>query len=104
MTNVFDTMMKFEETQFPNFFKSTNATKNCFVEHVACVGWVGSFGESGLYVQTHSRVYVCLHVKSPHFQSVEEDAVTLEGDEEVFTCATDAVKWLETQVPFKIVG
>jgi hypothetical protein len=22
----------------------------------------------------------------------------------VFTCATDAVKWLETQVPFKIVG
>tara|TARA_B100000768_G_scaffold163213_1_gene164261 strand:- start:662 stop:892 length:231 start_codon:yes stop_codon:yes gene_type:complete len=76
MTNVFDTMMKFEETKFPNFYKSTNATKNCFVEHVACVGWVGSF----------------------------EDAVTLEGDEEVFTCATDAVKWLETQVPFKIVG
>ena len=74
MTNVFNTAMHFEATQFPNFFKSTNASKNCFVENVPAVGWVGSF----------------------------EDAVTLEGDEDVFTCATDAIRWLETQVPFEM--
>ena len=75
MTNVFDTMMKFEETQFPNFFKSTNASKPCFVEHVPTVGWVGSY----------------------------EDAVTFEGDEDVFLCPTDAIKWLEAQVPFTMM-
>tara|TARA_B110000902_G_scaffold62467_1_gene73880 strand:- start:1339 stop:1572 length:234 start_codon:yes stop_codon:yes gene_type:complete len=74
MTNVFDTAMKFEATQFPNFYKSTNATKDCFVEYVPVVGWVGSY----------------------------QDAVTLEGDEDSFLCPTDAIKWLEAQVPFTI--
>ena len=42
MTNVFNTAMNFEATQFPNFFKSTNASKNCFVENVATC-WLGRF-------------------------------------------------------------
>jgi hypothetical protein len=74
--NVFDSLMKFKSSdKFENFYTSTNATMQCYIEYVHTVGWVASY----------------------------EDPTNLENcDEESFTAPSDCVRWLESKVPFKM--
>jgi hypothetical protein len=65
-------LMKFEKTKL-DMWKSTNATKTCYVENVASLGWVATY---------------------------EDEKFLLDSDEEYFDTPSQAVKWLMERVPF----
>lgn len=74
--NVFNSMMEFKSyDKFENFYTSTNAVFNCYIEYVSTVGWVASY---------------------------EDPNNPMISDEEYFTAPSDCVRWLETKVPFKM--
>lgn len=65
-------LMKFEKTKL-DMWKSTNATKTCYVENVASLGWLATY---------------------------EDEKFLLDSDEEYFDTPSQAVKWLMERVPF----
>ncbi len=68
-------MMEFKSTKFYGFYTATNWSIPCYLEQVACIGWVASY----------------------------EDPNNLKHcDEKSFTAPSDCVRWLETKVPFSI--
>jgi len=67
-----NSLMKFKSSdKFENFYTSTNATMQCYIEYVPTVGWVASY----------------------------EDPNNLENcDEVALTAPSDCVRWLEAKV------
>ena len=41
--NVFNSMMEFTTTKFDNFYVATNSSIPCYLQQVACIGWVASY-------------------------------------------------------------
>jgi len=41
--NVFNSMMEFRTTKFDNYYIATNSSIPCYLEQVACIGWVASY-------------------------------------------------------------
>lgn len=72
-SNVFNTMMEFSTTKFVDFYKATNSSIPCYLEQVACIGWVASYEDP-------KDLAIC--------------------DEEEFDTPKAAIAWLETKVPF----
>ena len=74
--NAFNSMIEFKSSdKFENFYTSTNATMQCYIELVHTVGWVASY----------------------------EDRNDLSiSDEKSFTSPSDCVRWLEAKVPLCI--
>ena len=67
-----NSLMKFKSSdKFENFYTSTNATMQCYIEYVDTVGWVAS------YEDTNNLII---------------------SDEKAFTAPSDCVRWLETIV------
>ena len=46
---MFNTSMKFKETDIKGFYESTNAQSPCYIEYIETIGWCASF--DGKYAQ-----------------------------------------------------
>ena len=74
--NVFNSMMKFRESaMFDHFYMATNSVIPCYLQEVACVGWVASY---------------------------EDPKNVANCDEEDFDTPQAAIAWLETKVAFSL--
>ena len=73
--NVFNSMMEFTTTKFDNFYVATNSSIPCYLEQVACIGWVASYEDP-------KDLSIC--------------------DEMEFDTPSIAIRWLETKVPFSM--
>lgn len=73
--NVFNTMMEFKSTKFYGFYTATNSVIPCYLQQVACIGWVASYEDP-------KDLSIC--------------------DEMEFDTPNLAIRWLETKVPFSM--
>ena len=73
--NVFNSMMEFRTTKFDNYYIATNSSIPCYLEQVACIGWVASYEDP-------KDLSIC--------------------DEMEFDTPSLAIRWLETKVAFSM--
>ena len=111
-SNVFSTNMEFATTKFENFYKATNSVIPCYIEQVACIGWVASYEEpkwkqTGLSYEDAVAEFGFENVMAKPNGCVNGDWLIqvkdgFTSDEREFDTPRQAVAWLETKVPFSM--
>jgi hypothetical protein len=109
-SNVFSSNMEFSTTKIENFYKATNSSVPCYLEQVACIGWVASYEDpkwkqTGLSYEDAVAEFGFKNVKAKPNGCVNGDWLIevkdgFTSDEMEFDTAGTAIAWLETKVPF----
>jgi len=74
-SKMFNTSMKFKETEIKGFYESTNAQSPCYIEYIETIGWCASF-EGGMG-------------GGP-------------AQEQYFDTAEEGIHWLECEIPHTV--
>jgi hypothetical protein len=111
-SNVFSSNMEFSTTKFDNFYKATNSISPCYLEQVACIGWVASYEDpkwkqTGLSYEDAVAEFGFKNVKAKPNGCVNGDWLIevkdgFTSDEKEFDTPTQAIAWLETKIPFSM--
>lgn len=110
--NVFKSNMEFSTTKFENFYKATNSASPCYIEQVACIGWVASYEDpkwkqTGLSYEDAVKEFGLKNVIAKPNGCVNGDWLIevkdgFTSDEREFDTPKQAIAWLETKVPFSM--